>query len=326
MKKNIKLMVIAAVALFAAAANTCAGENQLRVLYWNIQNGMWADQQNDYFNFVRFVRSENPDVCIWCEAKSLYEDGTKEPLDKNRQYLPDGWPELAKRYGHKYTYIAAYRDNYPQVITSKYPIADVQRIYGEEPDSVVVHGAGWVRINVRDRDINFVCIHTYPQKYSPKYKNASDADKAMSSERHDGDAYRATEVRYVCEHTIGTSPSASEEEWIFCGDFNSKSRVDNHFYKLEENDPAFQCQDYILDNTPYIDVIGTMYPGVFCTSNRGGGRPDYFYCTKPLFDRIVEAYIVNTDWTRPVRASAPASAFYIPSDHRPVFVVFDLSK
>lgn len=316
----------AAASLLAAAANTFAQDNQLRVLYWNIQNGMWADQQNRYFNFVKFVKSMDPDVCVWCEAKSLYEDGTMKPLDDNRRYLPEGWPELARKYGHKYTYRAAYRDNYPQVITSKYPITNVQKFYGEKPDSVVVHGGGWVKININGEEVNFVCIHTYPQKYSPKYRNASDAEKAFSAERHDGDAYRAIEVKYVCDHSIKTSPSASDENWIFCGDFNSKSRIDNHFYKFEENDPAFQCQDYILNNTPYIDVIGTMYPGIFCTSNRGNGRPDYFYCTRPLYDRIVEAYIVTTKWTKPERAPEPASSFFVPSDHRPIFVVFDLNK
>ena len=44
--------------------------NRLRVLLYNIQDGMWADQDKDFVNFVAFVRKYDPDVCIFCEAQS----------------------------------------------------------------------------------------------------------------------------------------------------------------------------------------------------------------------------------------------------------------
>ena len=63
----------------------------LKVLYWNIQNGMWSDQGNNYDNFVSWVKSYNPDVCIWCEARSNYQTGKKTAMPKDKVYLPDGW-------------------------------------------------------------------------------------------------------------------------------------------------------------------------------------------------------------------------------------------
>ena len=51
-------------------------KGNLRILYWNIQNGMWCDQGNDYNNFVAFVKKYNPDICVWCEAESVFQTGT----------------------------------------------------------------------------------------------------------------------------------------------------------------------------------------------------------------------------------------------------------
>ena len=61
--------------------------------------------------------------------------------------LMDMWKRLGKRYGHKYIYIGGHRDNYPQVVTSRFPLESVARITGN-PDTLVSHGAGWVRLQL----------------------------------------------------------------------------------------------------------------------------------------------------------------------------------
>lgn len=122
-------------------------KNNMRLLYWNIQNGMWSGQGDNYDKFVEWVRAYDPDVCVWCEAQSIYKTGTADKMDVADRYLVGNWGELAARYGHKYWYMGGHRDNYPQVITSKYPIENVERIVGSKPDSVVTHGAGWARID-----------------------------------------------------------------------------------------------------------------------------------------------------------------------------------
>ena len=97
-------------------------KNNMRLLYWNIQNGMWSGQGDNYDKFVEWVRAYDPDVCVWCEAQSIYKTGTADKMDVADRYLVGNWGELAARYGHKYWYVGGHRDNYPQVITSKYPI------------------------------------------------------------------------------------------------------------------------------------------------------------------------------------------------------------
>ena len=70
MKRLLSVLAV----MFLAMNSVHAGQkpDTLRVLYWNIQNGMWADQHNNYDNFVEWVKKYDPDVCIWCEAKSRY--------------------------------------------------------------------------------------------------------------------------------------------------------------------------------------------------------------------------------------------------------------
>lgn len=319
-RRGAGFLALAAAAVMVTLLTAAVPRGQkVRVLYWNIQNGMWADQADNYANFIHFVKEKNPDICVWCEAKSLYVTGTDERLTDEERYLLDGWPELASRYGHDYTFVAMHRDNYPQVITSKRPITGMAHIEGAVPDSIVAHGAGWVKVGFGKDTLNVVCIHTYPQKYAygiPK------EDRERSSEANEGDRYRAMEVKYVCEHTI-LSHGNGDDYWVMLGDFNSKSRLDNFHYQLPEDWTGFQCHDYINGNTPYIDVIARLYPGEFCTSNRGTGRIDYAYCSPALFEHLKDARIVNEDWTIPVK-SEKCPKFFEPSDHRPIVLDFVL--
>ena len=90
----------------------CSGKEPLRVLYWNIQNGMWDGQTDNYKRFTDWVAEQNPDICVWAESVSLYYSNTADPLPEEERYLPDGWQELAARYGHEYVYMGGHRDDY----------------------------------------------------------------------------------------------------------------------------------------------------------------------------------------------------------------------
>ena len=169
-----RLIVTFGAMLLASVLALAAGpKSNLRVMYWNIQNGMWSDQGNSYDNFVEYVKSQNPDICVWCEAQSIYITGTADKCAVEDRYLVDGWAELAARYGHNYVFVGGHRDNFPQVITSKYPIEGIDRITGnletktpEQTDTIVSHGAGWARIRFKRKELNVVTLHTWPQAYS----------------------------------------------------------------------------------------------------------------------------------------------------------------
>lgn len=312
------ITAIVALAAVAAACGGCKRNDSMRLLYWNIQNGMWSDQGNNYDNFVEWVKSYDPDVCVWCEAQTIYENGTSKACKKEDRYLTDNWGELAARYGHKYWTKSGHRDNYPQVITSKYPIEKILDIVGEEPDSVVTHGACRACIEVGDKKINIVTLHTWPQAFAYRAE-----DREASKADNGGDKYRRMEIEYICNHTILTEPNAKDEYWMMMGDFNSRSPKDNWVYKFPKGDSRLITHEYILDNTPYIDIIGDRYPGNFYTSIYAKSRIDFVYCTQPLYDRITDAYIVRDDYTKDPQKDG-ATSFHHPSDHRPILVDFNL--
>ena len=317
MKKILKAIIIAVFTTLAFSGCAEKEDKTLRLLMWNIQNGMWDGQNDNYDRFVEFVKSNDPDVCVWCEAQSIWKTDQHKSLEKEDRYLVENWGEVAARYGHEYWGIGGHRDNYPQVITSKYPITYIDRIVGDE-ETVVSHGAGWATIEVNGKTINIVTLHTWPQRYAFNAK-----DRKASAAENGGDRHRAAEMKFICENTIGKVEGAENQFWMMMGDFNSRTRTDIDFYKPIDNEAKYLVHDYIKANTPYIDVIKEKYPDEFKpTTGRKVSRIDYVYCTRPLFDRITYADVVWDDYTTPVRDTV--TNFWRPSDHLPIMIDFDM--
>jgi endonuclease/exonuclease/phosphatase family metal-dependent hydrolase len=289
----------------------------IRILYWNIQNGMWSDQANEYDNFVKWVKKYNPDVCVWCEASSIYYDYTYKTEPDSLRNLPKKWPEVAKRYGHPYTALGGWRDNYPQEVTSKYPIKTLLKITDtDNPAKPITHGAAVQQVDVNGMKLNFVTLHTWPQSYGFGVKAA---DRNASSANHDGDYYREYEIDYIISHTIKSPEFKDEQNWIMLGDFNSRSRVDNSEYGYAEDDTRFLCQDKVCSASGLIDAVKEKDPDNFHTSTYGKSRIDYIYVSEPIMAKVTNAHIIMDDWTEPI-VSYYEHYFKVPSDHRPILM------
>ena len=292
----------------------------LKVLYWNIQNGMWADQGNNYDNFVEFVRSEDPDICIWAEAESRYRTDTAVKMKGCEEvYLPYNWDLLARRYGHQYVCLAGKRDTFPQVVTSKYPVRVVDRINGNGEDIVVVHGAGHMEVVVNGETINIVTVHTYPHRYSYLAE-----DRKASAAENGGDVFRAAEMKYICEQTILKQDPEGTGNWMMVGDFNAVSRVDNWHLGRPEDDKAFLLNDYVRSQTPYIDLIEKWYPGEYQKSTFSGRRIDFVYLTEPLFEKVTGARTIHDGFATTHRDTRESINFCHPSDHYPIIFTMNL--
>lgn len=271
----------------------------LRILYWNIQNGMWANQY-DYGQFIDFVNRYSPDICVWCEAKTNYESNSDAWIDiEAPSYLPDNWEELAARYGHSYVGISRRdKEAFPQVVTSRFPIDKLLQlgyITGEEP---ILHGAGLFRVNTPAGGYYFVTLHLNPNP--------------------EQDGERLREITRIIEATVLNDHWNTERGWFVLGDFNSHSRKDSQFLALEEDSPKFATHDFIASNTSLVDLIAARYPGKYLSTTYGSSRFDYIYMDPESYSKVQNAGVLTTQWTAP--AFSGYSNFYIPSDHRPILV------
>ena len=296
--------------------------NNLRLLYWNIQNGMWDGQRDNYDRFVDWVKTQSPDICVWCEGGSYLMTESSRTSPKDERYFPAGWPEVAKRYGHDYVFVGGIRDPFPQIITSKYPIDSLGSFIGSKPDSVVVHGAGWAKVKAGDKDVNIITVHLQPYAY---WRYIPDEQKDESARNYGGEMYRRMELEWIFNHTVKTHENPEDELWIMAGDFNARSRRDNFKYKWSLSDPRYSVHKYIEERTPYFyDVVAETFPEIFCPSHSGNTRIDYVYMTRPLLKAVRKVICAPDEYTRPV--SSGVGNYKRPSDHMPIIVDFNLDK
>lgn len=321
-------------------------ERSLRLLFWNIQNGMWSDQPDNFMNFREFIKKYDPDVCVWCEAQSIYKDHSTEKSPQSSWYFPSHWQEFARSYGHSYAAIGGYRlyadDYYPQVITSKYPITTLLKITETDPsvDTLhfthtgkskdympVAHGAGIFRVDAPGGSVNFVTLHLWPHAYGYYAKFVIKNTSYDSAQSRGGNAQREAEIKYICSKSIFNSDFAGDENWLMMGDFNTRSRIDNRHYGLPEDSPFLSSHNYILDKTPYRDVIAEAWPGHFFATrtwanDAAGNTPpryDFIYASPAMMARVTNAMVLNERWTNMIWER---SNYYNSSDHRPLLVDF----
>ena len=298
----------------------------LRVLYWNIANGMWADQGNNFNNFVSWVKKYDPDVCVWCEAATIYSANGQNP--PSPKYLPDGWPSLASRYGHSYTSLGGVIGGswaYPQVVTSKYPLSTIKKITTTGNSSKpITRGAGMHRLNVNGTNIDFVTVHMWPFKYA--YDVPSSQQSASTAE-NGGEKYREYEIGYIIDQTINNSEYSSTSNWILVGDFNSASPLDISTLGGNATDDKYRCQSAVLNQTDMQDVMKLMYKAedfVASTYNEKD-RKDYVYVSPALGGKVVNAFMANDSWTYVKKVqTAGGIDMPLPSDHRPIVVDINL--
>lgn len=316
----------------------------LKVLYWNIQYGMWGDQGNNYDNFVKWVKLYDPDVCVWCETASVYktdsgeylQDSDNVPLKLNLSDTAPflkAWKDLAARYGHSYVASSGIRDNYPQIVSSKYPLEVLQQVtIPSGQTDPIAHGMGMFRFKVHGEEISLVSVHLYPQKYR---FGVSAQEQEESAARREGDWYREWEMKQILALTVNNPSYRNVSNWIYCGDFNSRSWMDKWFYDSQNNKPAdseYLVHDAIKASTSLVDLIGNFYLGQFHTSNAGAKRPDYIYLSTSMFAKVHDAYVVKDGWCSPEPAithinpetGSTVIDLYRPADHRPIFVEFDM--
>ena len=294
-------------------------KGSLRILYWNIQNGMWWDQGNNFDNFVAFVNKYDPDICIWCEAESNYLTGTDTWISdyNSKPVRAVTWEALANRYGHIRAARSGRTDSYPQEVTAKYAISRSQEL-----TTNLTHGGGHFQITVNGTKLNIVTTHPYPHE-SGAYNHTTEA-------QINADNTRLAEMTYLLNQTVNNPTYSSESNWIVVGDMNANSPLDSWYTGIDANNSAVSSQKYLLENTDLKDVMYEFWNGgvadTFCNTTTGAkDRRDFIYLSPSLMDKTRRAIMVNDSWTyNIVVIPLSVQSFKSPSDHRPILVDIEL--
>ncbi|NDV78733.1 endonuclease/exonuclease/phosphatase family protein [Dysgonomonas sp. 511] len=246
--------------------DTSNGES-LRLISYNILEGMKLDKTNNYDNFVEWLKSYDPDIVALQEANGF----TQESLEK-----------LAARYNHPYVITnVKVGDNYPVALTSKYPLEKRRRVTKH-----VSHGCIFASI----KGVNLVVTHLWPQGYWHQ-----DGDGL-------GTEYRLHEMGIFLDSTINKFPM--EPKWLLMGDFNAMSRIDmdgmdnpqGRDYRVHDmimdagfSDAVRHLHNYFHRTTP------TVYGG--WTAGRKGTRIDFIYGTDAMLRDVTKAGVIYDDFT-----------------------------
>ena len=241
----------------------------LKVLSYNVLEGMKLDKANDYNNFVTWVSEQAPDIMAIEETNGF----TKEKLTA-----------LSARWGHPYAEMCK-ENGFPVSITSKYPIEVVSRILDG-----VWHGG----IHVKIKGINILVLHLYPFSYTPSGSNAAN-----------GDAYRLEEIQTYLDNTIRKYPN--EKYWLMMGDFNSFSPLDKNDLS-GGNTINYQVHQTILDNgyrdpvremnINFVRSCPTIYGGwTGPTESYKGSRIDFIYASGEAMRNMLNAQILMDNFT-----------------------------
>lgn len=304
MRRLFKLIVCAlvAVAVSLSAQAQQPAPKTLRFMDFNIADGMWFDQFNNYDRFVAWMNAQHIDIFAVCEGATHWDKEKKNlPKSDEERYLPGKWGELAARWGHKYVAMGPYQDNYPVALTSRYPIEVVQLIGGPK----VSHGA----LHAKVMGVNIVILHLWPQQY-----RKGDPTRTKGS---GGDEYRMEEINHILNQTILNPKYADEEHWIMTGDFNTRSPIDKPFYdQIYRKNPRtfnYDVQTRVREVYPH-DVMYEKNPDELQSSTRGKARIDYIYCTNKLYSLIKDARTIRDDYVR------------TSSDHCPLLIEFKTPK
>src|SRR5690606_5634659 len=237
--------------------------DSLRIISYNILEGMKNDRANNYDNFVSWVNSYNPDILALQEVNGFKQKDLEE---------------LALRFGHPYviTNLKA-TDNYPVAITSKYPLESRRRVTLH-----VSHGAIFAKL--KDKDFNIVNTHFWPQNY---WHTQGDGL---------GNDYRLHEANVILDSTIRKFPN--EPNWILVGDFNSVSRKDylpsvttNNYWVTDEIEEAG-----FMDAIHYLH--GYKENGTANYSfNYPGRRIDFLVSSQSVLQKVIKAEPIYDDFT-----------------------------
>lgn len=273
-----------------------------RLLVYNVLTGMARDADNNYDNFVAWVKELAPDVLVLCESKNY-----SVAAEKTAAGFDAAIRGRAARWGHSYVnYVNI--DNFPVAITAAAPFTLRQVL---DDSGKMRHGA----VHISTNGLEIVGLHLIPGQTDP-------STGAVDQER--SGQLRLAELQYVLEKTFRNPDYASAEKWIFCGDFNMYSRLEKSarspyggksaFTYGNDAPTAFLVYDEIAAELP--DLVYEWSGKTFQPSMwHGRSRNDYIFASPAVYASVKDARVVLGGFPGNYRDDD-----LNPSDHLPLLL------
>lgn len=276
MKKT--LILFAALLLIGSVA---FAQDHIRVLSYNLLEGMKTDTTKGKQQFVKWVKDQDPDIFAIQEANKF----TAESL-----------AELAKSYGHDYSVLVKEK-GYPTALTSRFPITDIEKI-----NENITHGYITAKVN----GYNVVVLHLNPHHYDIRRKEIA-AILAKVKEN------KATKKLIVMGDFNSFSPldKANYADGLAVKrfkDVQAKNKTQNNLVNGEELD--FEVQGSILD-FGLVDLLKYLAERDPLNAKEiipVKNRIDYIYVSKDLRSKVIRGNFIKDEFTKKF------------SDHLPIII------
>ena len=278
--KMMKRTLILFAALFFSSSLVLA-QNDMRVLSYNILEGMKLDTTKGKQQFVQWVKDQDPDIFA---------------IQETNKFTAESLAALAKSYGHDYSVLVKEK-GYPTALTSRFPITDVQKI-----NDGITHGYITAKVN----GYNIVVLHLNPHHYDIRRKEMA-AILAKIKEN------KATKKLIVMGDFNSNSPLdkanyADGQLVKRLKEAKLKYAFHNNLVNGEEID--FEVQGSILD-FGLVDIIKHLADSDPINAkeiNPAKHRIDYIYVSKDLKSKVVRGKFIRDEFTKKF------------SDHLPIII------
>lgn len=271
---------------FAAAicwmAQPARAQTSLKVLSYNILEGMVKDTTKGKIHFVEWVKALNPDVVALQECNKF----TQKTLEA-----------LALSWGHPYAVIVK-ENGYPTGLTSRYPIANIRKV-----NENMTHGFIMARIE----QYNFVVLHLNPHKYPKRRAEIAQVLKNIELEKDKKNWLMMGDFNSV---------SPLDKERLAKGGYLERAKAAAAKRPVLENlvdgkEIDFNVQQQIL-SAGFTDAGLAWDKRQAAQSGKSAiatnSRIDYIYLSKDLAKKIITCHFIYDDFTA------------VSSDHKPILL------
>lgn len=273
--KYILCIAMAIISITAVKAQT------LKVLSYNILEGMKTDTSKGKQLFVEWVKDKNPDVLALQECNGF----TQLTLEA-----------LAATYGHNYAVIVK-ENGYPTGVTSRYPIVNIRKV-----NENMTHGFITASIN----GYNFCILHLNPHKHLKRRSEIAQVLETLRLQHGDKNWLMMGDFNSLSpldSHRVAQTNFVERQREV--------SLKNPNISNLANGQVDYQVQQSIL-RAGYVDAGLTYDKTVQKDTGKSGilsnTRIDYIYLSKDLAKKLQYCKFIYDDFT----------AKY--SDHKPIIM------